>query len=69
MWIRSGIDFSGGTQKTYYVQGDTRSSMSNNHDLSSKSKYWLYIGQEANMTYESTITLDWIAFYAEEPQQ
>ena len=69
MWIRSGIDFSGGTQKTYYVQGDTRGSMSNNHNLSSKSKYWLYIGQEANMTYESTITLDWIAFYAEEPQQ
>lgn len=65
MWIRSGIDFSGGTQKTYYVQGDRKGSMSNNHDLSSKSKYWLYIGQEANMTYESTITLDWIAFYAE----
>lgn len=64
-WIRSGIDFSGGTQKTYYVQGDRKGSMSNNHDLSSKSKYWLYIGQEANMTYESTITLDWIAFYAE----
>lgn len=69
MWIRSGIDFSGGTQKTYYVQGDTRDSMSNNHNLSSKSKYWLYIGQEATMTYESTITLDWIAFYAEETQQ
>lgn len=65
MWIRSGIDFSGGTQKTYYVQGDTKGSMSNDHDLSSKSKYWLYIGQEANMTYKSTITLDWIAFYAE----
>lgn len=70
MWIRSGIDFSGGTRKTYYVQGDPKnSSMSNDHDLSSKSKYWLYIGQEADMTYESTITLDWIAFYAEEPQQ
>lgn len=64
-WIRSGIDFSEGTRKTYYVQGDTRGSMSNDHDLSSKSKYWLYIGQEANMTYESTIILDWIAFYEE----
>ena len=65
MWIRSGIDFSGGTRKTYYVQGDSKGSMSNDNDLSSKSKYWLYIGQETNMTYESTITLDWIAFYAE----
>lgn len=65
MWIRSGIDFFGGTQKTYYVQGDTRGSMSNDHDLSSKSKYWLYIGQEAKMPHESTIILDWIAFYAE----
>ena len=65
MWIRSGIDFSGGTQKTYYVQGDTKGSMSNDHDLSSKSKYWLYIGQENKMAHESTITLDWIAFYAE----
>lgn len=65
MWIRSGIDFSGGTQKTYYVQGNSKGSMSNDNDLSSKSKYWLYIGQEANMTYKSTITLDWIAFYAE----
>lgn len=65
MWIRSGIDFSGGTQKTYYVQGDTKGSMSNNHDLSSKSKYWLYIGQENKIAHESTITLDWIAFYAE----
>ncbi len=65
MWIRSGIDFSEGMQKTYYVQGDPKGSMSNNHNLSSKSKYWLYIGQEANMTYESTITLDWIAFYTE----
>lgn len=65
MWIRSGIDFSGGMQKTYYVQGNSKGSMSSNHDLSSKSKYWLYIGQEASMTHESTITLDWIAFYAE----
>lgn len=65
MWIRSGIDFSGGTQKTYYVQGDTKGSRSNDHDLSSKSKYWLYIGQEKTMAHESTITLDWIAFYAE----
>lgn len=65
MWIRSGIDFSGGTQKTYYVQGNSKGSMSNDNDLSSKSKYWLYIGQEANMTYKSTITLDWIAFYVE----
>lgn len=65
MWIRSGIDFSGGTQKTYYVQGDQKGTRSNDHDLSSKSKYWLYIGQEANMTHESTITLDWIAFYTE----
>lgn len=65
MWIRSGIDFSGGTQKTYYVQGDQKGTRENDHNLSSKSKYWLYIGQEANMTYESTITLDWIAFYAE----
>ena len=64
MWIRSGIDFSGG-KKTYYVQGNSKGSMSSNHNLSSKSKYWLYIGQEANMTYESTITLDWIAFYTE----
>ena len=69
MWIRSGIDFSGGTQKTYYVQGDTKGSRSNDHDLSSKSKYWLYIGQEKTMAHESTITLDWIAFYAEETQQ
>ena len=65
MWIRSGIDFSGGTQKTYYVQGDTKGSRSNDHDLSSKSKYWLYIGQEKTMAHESTITLDWIAFYTE----
>ena len=65
MWIRSGIDFSGGTQKTYYVQGDQKGTRENDHNLSSKSKYWLYIGQEANMTYESTITLDWIAFYTE----
>ena len=66
MWIRSGIDFSGeGTQKTYYVQGDPKGSMSNDHDLSSKSKYWLYIGQENKIAHESTITLDWIAFYAE----
>lgn len=65
MWIRSGIDFSGGRQKTYYVQGDTKGSMSNDHDLSSKSKYWLYIGQENKIAHESTITLDWIAFYAE----
>lgn len=65
IWIRSGIDFSGGTQKTYYVQGDQKGSRSNDHNLSSKSKYWLYIGQEANMTYKSTITLDWIAFYTE----
>lgn len=65
MWIRSGIDFSGGTQKTYYVQGDTKGSMSNDHDLSSKSKYWLYIGQENKIAHESTITLDWIAFYTE----
>lgn len=65
MWIRSGIDFSEGTQKTYYVQGDPKGSMSNDHDLSSKSKYWLYIGQEAKMPRESTIILDWIAFYAE----
>lgn len=69
MWIRSGIDFSGGTQKTYYVQGDTKGSRSNDHDLSSKSKYWLYIGQESTMAHVSTITLDWIAFYAEETQQ
>lgn len=65
MWIRSGIDFSGGTQKTYYVQGDPKGSRSNDHDLSSKSKYWLYIGQEAKMPHESTIILDWIAFYEE----
>lgn len=66
MWIRSGIDFSGGTRKNYYVQGDPKgSSMSNDHDLSSKSKYWLYIGQEAKIPHESTITLDWIAFYTE----
>lgn len=65
MWIRSGIDFSEGTQKTYYVQGDPKGSMSNDHDLSSKSKYWLYIGQEAKMPRESTIILDWIAFYTE----
>lgn len=65
MWIRSGIDFSEGTQKTYYVQGDPKGSMSNDHDLSSKSKYWLYIGQEAKMPRESTIILDWIAFYEE----
>ena len=65
MWIRSGIDFSGGMQKTYYVQGDPKGSMSNDHDLSSKSKYWLYIGQEAKMPRESTIILDWIAFYTE----
>lgn len=64
MWIRSGIDFSG-TQKTYYVQGNSKGSMSSNHDLSSKSKYWLYIGQEAKIPHESTITLDWIAFYTE----
>lgn len=65
MWIRSGINFSGGTQKTYYVQGDPKGSRSNDHDLSSKSKYWLYIGQEAKMPHESTIILDWIAFYEE----
>lgn len=65
-WIRSGIDFSGGTRKNYYVQGDPKgSSMSNDHDLSSKSKYWLYIGQEAKIPHESTIILDWIAFYEE----
>ena len=65
MWIRSWIDFSGVTQKTYYVQGDQKCTRENDHNLYSKSKYWLYIGQEANMTYESTITLDWIAFYTE----
>lgn len=65
MWIRSGIDFSEGTQKTYYVQGDQKGTRENDHNLSSKSKYWLYIGQEAKMPHESTITLDWIAFYTE----